>query len=188
VPPPIPPAISTYHRIVALSSAAKAEVAAMDSANEEENARGSGFTHDLDEIKLEPGHLGDLLGGSLADRVDMIGLGLASQPRGQIGIVAEYRTVEKLVRSRIAGNAATSVETEFRCELRGNHARGSVSQNRQFREFWATYSLLAMAQENFAMEIARSRLFESFALAALHQRQEWELPLASEPNCNRIKV
>jgi hypothetical protein len=38
------------------------------------------------------------------------------------------------------------------------------------------------------MEIARSRLFESFALAALQQRQEWELRLASEWNCNRLKV
>jgi hypothetical protein len=38
------------------------------------------------------------------------------------------------------------------------------------------------------MEIARSRLFESFALAALQQRQEWKFPLASAPNCNRMKA
>jgi hypothetical protein len=41
------------------------------------------------------------------------------------------------------------------------------------------------------MEIARSRLFEWFALVALQQRQEWELPLAFlalEANCNRMKV
>jgi hypothetical protein len=38
------------------------------------------------------------------------------------------------------------------------------------------------------MKIARSQLFKSFALAALQQRQEWELPPASELNCNRMKV
>ena len=38
------------------------------------------------------------------------------------------------------------------------------------------------------MEIARYRLFESFALAALQQWQEREFPLTSEPNCNRMKA
>ena len=39
-----------------------------------------------------------------------------------------------------------------------------------------------------AMEIALLQLFGSLALAALQQRQEWELSLASESNCNRMKV
>jgi hypothetical protein len=82
-------------------------------AEEEENARGSGFAHDLDEIEFEQGHLPDPLGSLLADDdVDMIGLCLAFQPRGQIGIVAEYRIVEALVRSEVAGTAATRIETD----------------------------------------------------------------------------
>ena len=88
-------------------------------AQQEEDAHRLGLADDLDQVEFEESEVAHLLGGLLADDdVDVIGLGLAFEPRGDVGVVAQHRIVEALIRAEIADDAAARVEADAEREPR----------------------------------------------------------------------
>src|ERR1051326_1925742 len=78
---------------------------------QEKDADGLGLADDQDEVDLEHRELRHPKRGAFAENdIDVIGLGLAFETGGQIGVVAEHRIVEALIRAEIAGDAFPGVE------------------------------------------------------------------------------
>ena len=82
-------------------------------AEQEEDADRLGLADDQNEVDLEHSELRHLKRGAFAeDDVDVIGLGLAFEAGGQIGVVAEHGVIEALVRAEIADDAFAGVEAD----------------------------------------------------------------------------